>query len=106
MGEFLEVIGWIVLGMIVGAVVVVVALKRIRWRDADGSTLISTLIQSHFHPTPITDITIAERQFPFRVRAVGRCADRIADHHSPHQPHAVPAGAVCGDGVSAAEPAA
>ena len=48
-------------------------------KDARGNvTLISGLIRSHFHPTPLDDITISERRFPFRVRAdLQRAIDRL-----------------------------
>ena len=39
---------------------------------------IHTLIQSHFDPTPVEDLTITERQFPLRVRAdLQRAVDRV-----------------------------
>jgi hypothetical protein len=40
-----------------------------RRRRADGRTLVRPLLEAHFRPTPLDDITISERQFPFRVRA-------------------------------------
>jgi cell division protease FtsH len=39
---------------------------------------IHTLIQSHFDPTPVADLTITEREFPHRVRAdLQRAVDRV-----------------------------
>ena len=39
---------------------------------------IHTLIQSHFDPTPVEDLTITERQFPLRVRAdLQRAVDQV-----------------------------
>ena len=39
---------------------------------------IHALIQSHFDPTPVEDLTITERQFPLRVRAdLQRAVDRV-----------------------------
>jgi cell division protease FtsH len=39
---------------------------------------IHTLIQSHFDPTPVADLTITEREFPHRVRAdLQKAVDRI-----------------------------
>ncbi len=39
---------------------------------------IHALLQSHFDPTPVQDLTITERQFPLRVRAdLQRAVDRV-----------------------------
>jgi Tfp pilus assembly protein PilF len=39
---------------------------------------IDTLIQSHFSPTPVADLTITEREFPHRVRAdLQKAVDRV-----------------------------
>jgi cell division protease FtsH len=39
---------------------------------------IHALIQSHFEPTPVDDLTVTERQFPIRVRAdLQRAVDRV-----------------------------
>jgi Tfp pilus assembly protein PilF len=38
-------------------------------KGAQKRTLINALLQDHFHPVPLSDLTITERQFPFRVRA-------------------------------------
>ena len=53
----------LILGVIVALILrVAVAVRRHRAR------VISALIRKHFLPTPPEDITISERQFPFRVR--------------------------------------
>jgi hypothetical protein len=42
--------------------------------------MVSGLIRSHFQPSPLEDITITERRFPFRVRAdLQRAIDRLFD---------------------------
>lgn len=39
---------------------------------------VSELLKKHFHPLPMNDITISQRQFPFRVRAdLQRAIDRL-----------------------------
>jgi hypothetical protein len=45
---------------------------------AEAIKKIATVIRAHFSPTPVTDVTISERQFPFRVRAdLQRAIDRL-----------------------------
>lgn len=63
----LIVIGWIVLGTVIGFVCAG-ALCRYFTRQRDA-TLASALIRKHFNPVPLDNITISERSFPFRVRA-------------------------------------
>jgi hypothetical protein len=58
------------------------ALLAARWRKrtrlADGRKLIRSLLEGHFGPVPPDDLTIAERRFPFRVRAdLQRAIDRL-----------------------------
>jgi hypothetical protein len=43
--------------------------KRRSRRQDGGDTPVAGLIRDHFAPTPLDQITIAERRFPFRVRA-------------------------------------
>ena len=72
MGAFLSIAGWVLLGVAVGAMgVAIIVARKIRWwrPAAGGATHVATLIQKHFRPTSIDDLTISERQFPFRVRA-------------------------------------
>jgi hypothetical protein len=40
-----------------------------RKRLADGRKLVRPLLDAHFRPTSLDDLTISERRFPFRVRA-------------------------------------
>jgi cell division protease FtsH len=77
MDQILSVVGWLLLGTVLGAGIGVwVTLRRSRGRK--NRSAISTLIQSHMHPTPLDNITISERRFPFRVRAdLQRAIDRL-----------------------------
>jgi len=79
MGEFFSVAGWIVLGVVVGAVIVRVGwFSVLRGWSADDDDDVSTLIENHIYPTNLDEITISERQFPFRVRAdLQRAIDRL-----------------------------
>jgi hypothetical protein len=53
-------------------------LRGRRKRLCDGRKLIRPLLEAHFRPTPLDDITISERRFPFRVRAdLQRAIDRL-----------------------------
>jgi cell division protease FtsH len=76
--------GWITFGLFVG-VLAAVFVKRPRRRffaraDASPRKLIATLIERHFAPTSLEQLTISERQFPFRVRAdLQRALDRLFD---------------------------
>lgn len=68
MDQILSVAGWLLLGTVLGAGVGFwVAVRRSRGRK--NRSAISTLILAHFHPTPVDNLTISERRFPFRVRA-------------------------------------
>jgi hypothetical protein len=40
-----------------------------RRRRSDGRQLIRVVLENHFRPAPLDDLTISERRFPFRVRA-------------------------------------
>lgn len=74
MDQMLSIGGWLLLGMLLGAGIALLTtlLKR------KSPSLISTLIRSHLHPTPLDNITISERQFPFRVRAdLQRAIERL-----------------------------
>lgn len=90
----MDYLGWLLLGLIVGgAVSYFVATGRFahwlgRGRDSGASaTSVAPLLQAHFRPVSITDITVTERKFPFRVRAdLQRSLDSlfqegIAVHH-------------------------
>lgn len=82
MGAMLSVAGWVLFGVaFTVATFLFVTLRRSQAAAGNGNvTLISTLMQSHFSPTPLQEITISERQFPFRVRAdLQRAIDRLFD---------------------------
>ncbi len=74
-------LGWLLVGLLIGAGGAAVAMWRFfkQTQQSQAShTAVSPLLASHFHPTPTADITIAERQFPFRVRAdLQRAIDRL-----------------------------
>jgi hypothetical protein len=83
MSAILSTLGWLALGLVIGGGAVAVAFLRrkpfiMMMRGAgmpppaassENVTLIATLMQGHFAPTPLTNLTISERKFPFRVRA-------------------------------------
>jgi hypothetical protein len=49
-----------------------------RKRLADGRPLVRPLLEAHFRPAALDDLTVAERRFPFRVRAdLQRAIDRL-----------------------------
>jgi hypothetical protein len=59
-----------------------IAFVSARWsrrrRRADGSRLVRPLLEDHFRPVRLDDLTITERRFPFRVRAdLQRAIDRL-----------------------------
>lgn len=74
-----SVAGWMLLGMILGAgAALAIAFRGNRGATRSDRTSVAGLIQSHFHPTPLSEITISERRFPFRVRAdLQRAIDRL-----------------------------
>lgn len=65
-------IGWLIAGLLAG-LAAAFGYQRYKNRRECGTpgapTSVAKLLRNHFHPTPVTDITISERQFPFRVRA-------------------------------------
>jgi hypothetical protein len=85
MNDTLAVSGWLLFGVaLTGVVVMFAALRKLRATlkqqiaGNEGQTPISGLAQSHFAPTPLANITISERKFPFRVRAdLQRAIDRL-----------------------------
>jgi len=81
MGLFLSNLGWILLGAGLAATAVLANELRKRRANNRGSAAqpsIAHLIKAHFHPAALADITISERQFPFRVRAdLQRTIDRL-----------------------------
>jgi chromosomal replication initiation ATPase DnaA len=85
MAEILAISGWALFGIALAvAAFLFFALRKshavLHHHSHHGGsvTLIAPLMQSHFSPTPLQDITISERQFPFRVRAdLQRAIDRL-----------------------------
>lgn len=76
----MEYLGWLLTGLVTGVGGAVLVLKRIG-NSSEGSdtlTAVSSLLKSHFLPVQTNDITISERDFPFRVRAdLQRAIDRL-----------------------------
>src|SRR5262245_57698389 len=57
---------------------VLATLWRKRKRLADGRPLVRPLLEAHFRPVRLDDLTVSERKFPFRVRAdLQRAVDRL-----------------------------
>lgn len=60
-----------------GGVVLALRWSR-RQRSLGGGKPIRPLLESHFHPVLLNNITVSERRFPFRVRAdLQRAIDRL-----------------------------
>lgn len=74
-------IDWLICGIAVGIVGSFFGKKlwrRLLHGKTTEQTPISELVKKHFHPLPIDDISISERQFPFRVRAdLQRTIDKL-----------------------------
>src|SRR5262245_55329192 len=70
-----------VLGFLVGAVggaILAVRTRKLWQRAVEKHRPVSTLIEAHFRPVALSDITVCERLFPFRVRAdLQRAVDRL-----------------------------
>ncbi len=68
-------LGWLFAGILVGSSLVRMALGPWRWggswlgNSAPAASSVAGLIQSHLHPLRFEEMTIAERRFPFRMRA-------------------------------------
>lgn len=78
----MESLGWLVAGCLVAFIWI----KR-SWRGVltfgSRSASVASLIEQHFHPIRLNDITITERQFPFRVRAdLQRAVDQLIESES------------------------
>lgn len=73
-------LGWLLCGLVIGGMATILIERRFRnrGRSTAGHSAVASLVIAHFHPTPTSDITIAERKFPFRVRAdLQRAIDRL-----------------------------
>lgn len=81
MGDVLSAAGWMVLGVAVGlggAAAILTRRHRVPAVQTDKPTRIADLIRSHFQPNSVSQVTISERRFPFRVRAdLQRAIDRL-----------------------------
>ena len=76
----MEYLGWLLVGLLVGGGVTFAVSRRLLCISgvADGHVSVSSLLRKHFQPVKPDDITIAERQFPYRVRAdLQRAVDRL-----------------------------
>ncbi len=73
-------LGCLLSGLIIGSGIVILA-KRFQFRFFKGgreSKSIVSLLASHFHPVATENVTISERNFPFRVRAdLQRAIDQL-----------------------------
>ena len=77
----MEYIGWLFCGLIAGVLGCYFGMKfwnENRSKQTGGRVPISELVKNHFQPLPTDDISISERQFPFRVRAdLQRTIDKL-----------------------------
>ena len=69
MTDLLIAAGWVMLGVIVGSVCAVLGFRSYQRRRMGGSTAVADLIKPHFRNVALDTLCLAERQFPFRVRA-------------------------------------
>jgi cell division protease FtsH len=73
---FMAYLGWLFVGLLTGGGVTYWFIRK--YEQGQGLSSISKMLKSHFAPTPMDNITIAERQFPFRVRAdLQRAIDQL-----------------------------
>jgi len=76
----MEYLGWLLVGLLVGGGLTFAVFRWLKQINfvADGHASVTSLLRKHFHPVKPDDITIAERQFPYRVRAdLQRAIDRL-----------------------------
>lgn len=81
----MEYFGVLVVGLLVGGALAYFFERRQQTSSSQAQkrSHVSTVLLSHFHPTPTDNITISERQFPFRVRAdLQRAIDQLFEEHS------------------------
>ena len=78
----MEYLGW----LFAGGLLVFIWMKRQRvgfYFSDETSDSVAGLLAAHFKPLPVSDITITERQFPFRVRAdLQKAVDDLFDKDS------------------------
>lgn len=68
---------FVLVELLIGAGLIYFFLRWFRKRSAKKNT-VDRLLESHFHPIRTIDLTISERNFPFRVRAdLQRAIDQI-----------------------------
>ncbi len=66
----MDYLGWLLVGLIAGAILAATIIKRIRVGSQSAQANgVAKLLAAHFRPLPLGNITISQRQFPFRVRA-------------------------------------
>lgn len=70
----MAILGWILLGLCLGIIAgggVVAYLSKSRRfrRRLNEENEVAEVLKSHFQPTPTIELTVSERQFPFRMRA-------------------------------------
>ena len=75
----MDYLGWLLLGLIAGAFLAAIIMKRIgAGVQSAQASAVSKLLATHFLPLSLDNITISQRQFPFRVRAdLQRAIDRL-----------------------------
>ncbi len=76
----MDYLGWLFLGLLLGGglVTAIRSLPFASNNQAGAMQLVAPLLKSHFQPTPVSEITITERRFPFRVRAdLQRTMDKV-----------------------------
>ena len=64
----MDYLGWLIAGLVIGGGITYLVIKFGKFSGKDQEP-VAVLLKSHFHPIKTDDITISEREFPFRVRA-------------------------------------
>jgi cell division protease FtsH len=78
MTDLLIAAGWVLLGIVVGAVCAALGFRAYQRRRTGGGAAVADLIKGHFRKVPLDQLCLAERQFPYRVRAdLQRGIDRL-----------------------------
>lgn len=73
----MDYLGGLILGLVIGAGGAILVARRRNRNSSDEGTVLP-LLKAHFFPLPLGQLTISERQFPFRVRAdLQRAIDRL-----------------------------